>query len=36
MKNEEIAKELNVTVKTIEYHMTKALSLLREELREYL
>ncbi len=36
MNNNEIARDLGVTVKTVEYHLTKALSLLREELKDYL
>ncbi len=35
-KNSEIARKLNVTEKTVEYHMTQALSLLRVELKDYL
>jgi RNA polymerase sigma-70 factor, ECF subfamily len=35
-KNSEIARNLNVTEKTVEYHMTQALSLLRVELKDYL
>ena len=34
--NKEIAAALNVTVKTVEAHMTKALKHLRKELKEYL
>lgn len=34
-KNSEIAAELNISVKTVEAHMTKALSFLREGLSEY-
>ncbi|TAJ11510.1 RNA polymerase sigma-70 factor [Marinilabiliaceae bacterium JC017] len=36
MKNSEIAQELGLSVKTVEMHMTKALSFLREELKDYL
>lgn len=32
----EIAKQLNISVKTVEAHMSKALSILRFELKEYL
>jgi RNA polymerase sigma-70 factor, ECF subfamily len=35
-KNSEIAKKLNITEKTVEYHITKALSILRRELKDYL
>ncbi len=35
-KNAEIAQELGVTVKTVEAHLTKALKILRKELKEYL
>ncbi len=35
-KNKEIAKDLNVTVKTVEAHMTSALKILRLKLSEYL
>ena len=34
--NKEIAEELDVTVKTVEAHMTKALKYLRNELKDYL
>lgn len=34
--NKEIAEELDVTVKTVEAHMTKALKYLRKELKDYL
>jgi RNA polymerase sigma-70 factor, ECF subfamily len=34
--NSEIAKELNISEKAVEYHITKALSLLRAVLKEYL
>lgn len=33
--NKEIAEELNLSVKSIEYHITKALKLLRENLKDY-
>ncbi len=36
LKNREIAEKLGVTQKTIEAHLTKALKLLRKELKEYL
>ncbi|NCB96839.1 MAG: RNA polymerase sigma-70 factor [Bacteroidia bacterium] len=35
MKNQEVAEEMGVSVKTVEYHMTKAISFLREELKDY-
>lgn len=35
LKNKEIAQALQVTERTVEYHMTKALSLLRIRLKEY-
>lgn len=34
--NKEIAKKLNMTIKNVEYHITKSLSLLRENLKDYL
>ena len=34
--NKEIAEKLQITEKAVEYHITRALSLLREELKEYL
>ncbi len=34
-KNSEIAAELNISVKTVEAHMTKALKLLRQSLLDY-
>ena len=33
---DEIAKELNISVNTVKYHIKKALSLLREELKDYI
>lgn len=36
LKNREIAEKLHVTQKTIEAHLTKALNILRNELKEYL
>lgn len=36
MKYREIAEKLGVTVKTVEAHMSKALKILREELKDYL
>jgi len=36
MKYKEIAEHLGVTVKTVEAHMSKALRILREELKDYL
>lgn len=35
-KNSEIADELNISVKTVEAHMTKALNILRKSLSDYL
>ncbi len=35
MKNTEIADEMSVSVKTVEYHITKSISFLREELKDY-
>lgn len=34
--NKKIAEELGVSVKTVEFHITKALKLLRKELKDYL
>ncbi|SCD21284.1 RNA polymerase sigma-70 factor [Proteiniphilum saccharofermentans] len=34
--NKEIAAELNISVKSVEYHITKALNLFRENLKDYL
>lgn len=36
LKNREIAEKLGVTQKTIEAHLTKALKILRKELKDYL
>lgn len=36
LKYKEIAEKLGVTVKTVEAHMSKALKMLREELKDYL
>jgi RNA polymerase sigma-70 factor, ECF subfamily len=36
MKNQEISEKLGITVKTVEAHMTKALKILRQELKDYL
>lgn len=36
LMNKEIASQLNITEKTVEAHMTKALKILRIELKEYL
>ena len=36
LKYAEIAAELNISVKTIENHMGKALKIMREQLKEYL
>lgn len=35
LKNKEIAERLNISVKTVEMHMTRALSFLRKELKGY-
>ncbi len=35
-KNREIAKKLNISEKAVEYHITRALIILREELKDYL
>ena len=34
--NQVIAEELNISIKAVEYHITKVLKLLREELKDYL
>lgn len=34
--NKEIAQELDVNIKTVEYHITKTLKLLRKNLKDYL
>jgi RNA polymerase sigma-70 factor (family 1) len=36
LKNQKIADKLNLTVKSIEYHVSKALESLRENLKDYL
>jgi RNA polymerase sigma-70 factor, ECF subfamily len=36
LKNREIAKKLGVTQKTVEAHLTKALKILRKDLKDYL
>jgi RNA polymerase sigma-70 factor (ECF subfamily) len=36
LKNREIAEKLGITQKTVEAHLTKALKILRNELKEYL
>ena len=36
LKNREIAEKLGVTQKTVEAHLTKALKILRNDLKEYL
>lgn len=36
MRNKDIAEELDISPKTVEKHLTKALRLMREELKEYL
>ncbi|WP_439184988.1 RNA polymerase sigma-70 factor [Carboxylicivirga taeanensis] len=35
LKNKEIAEQLNIAVKTVEMHMSRALAFLRNELKEY-
>lgn len=35
-KNKEIAEELDISIKTVEAHITKALKILRKNLKEYL
>ena len=35
LTNKEIAKELDISVKTVEFHMTKSLKILKEKLRDY-
>lgn len=36
MKNHEIAKELNMSIKTVEYHMSEAIKFLNKKLKDYL
>jgi len=36
MKYSEIAKELNISIKTVENQMGKALKIMREKLKDYL
>lgn len=36
LKYQEIAEHLNISVKTVEIHMSKALKLMREQLKDYL
>lgn len=36
LKYKEIAKKLNISVKTVEAQMSKALKILREELKDYI
>ena len=36
MKNEEVAQELNISVKTVEYRMAAALRILRKNLKDFL
>lgn len=36
LKNTEIAEELSISVKTVEYHMTRAISFIRKEMEDYL
>ena len=35
LKNQEIAMELSISVQTVEYHMTRAISFLKKEMEEY-
>ena len=35
LTNKEIAQELNISIKTVEFHMTKSLKILKEKLRDY-
>jgi len=35
LKNQEIANELSISVKTVEYHMTRAIAFLKKEMEEY-
>ncbi len=35
MSNKEIAEQLNISVKTVEFHITKSLKILKEKLRDY-
>lgn len=35
-KNKEISEELNISIKTVEYHISKALKLLHIRLKDYL
>lgn len=36
LSNKKIAEQLNISLKTVEFHITKALRILRLELRDYL
>lgn len=36
LKNAEIADQLNISIKAVEKHITKALKILRENLKEHL
>ena len=36
LPNKKIAEQLNVSLKTVEFHITKALRILRVELKDYL
>jgi RNA polymerase sigma-70 factor (ECF subfamily) len=36
LKYQEIADQLNISIKTVENHMGKALKIMREQLKEYL
>jgi len=36
LKNKEVAEELNISVKTVEMHMTRALLFLKTELKDYI
>jgi RNA polymerase sigma-70 factor, ECF subfamily len=35
LRNSEIAEELSISVKTVEYHMTRAISFLKKEMEKY-
>lgn len=35
LRNSEIAKELSISIKTVEYHKTKAISFLKKEMEEF-
>ena len=35
LSNKEIADQLNISIKTVEFHITKSLKVLKEKLRDY-